>query len=240
MLRVAVISDIHGNLTAFRAVLRDLRLVAPDAVVHAGDLADSGSSPAEVVDQIRQLGWAGALGNTDEMLFRPESFRTFAALHPALSDMLSLVSEMAAFTREALGQERLAWLEALPLTHITESLAVVHASPGDPWRAPAATASDSELQSVFAPLARPVVVYAHTHKAFVRGLGGFTLANAGSVGLPYDGDPRASYALVDGSRVAVRRVEYDVKEELARLNASRLPHASWVGRLLQTASFQMP
>ena len=66
-MRIAILSDIHGNRMAFEAVLKDLRNMAPDLVLHGGDLADSGSGPTEIVDQIRDLGWQGVLGNTDEI-----------------------------------------------------------------------------------------------------------------------------------------------------------------------------
>jgi predicted phosphodiesterase len=69
VMRIAIISDIHGNRTAFEAVLADLKQTAPDLVLHGGDLADSGSSPDEIVDRIRDLGWRGVVGNADEMLF---------------------------------------------------------------------------------------------------------------------------------------------------------------------------
>ena len=72
-MRIAVLSDFHGNRTALEAVLADLRRTAPDLLLHGGDLADGGASPVEIVDCIRDLGWPGVLGNTDEMLFRPES-----------------------------------------------------------------------------------------------------------------------------------------------------------------------
>ena len=78
-MRIAVVSDIHGNLTAFEAVLADLRRTAPDLILHGGDLAQGGASPAAIVDYIRDLGWLGVLGNVDEALFRPESLEEFAA-----------------------------------------------------------------------------------------------------------------------------------------------------------------
>ena len=62
-------SDIHGNLTALDAVAADLNRAKPDFVLHGGDLAASGSQPAEVIDLISQLGWPGVIGNTDEMLW---------------------------------------------------------------------------------------------------------------------------------------------------------------------------
>ena len=72
-MRIAVLSDIHGNRTAFKAVLGDLKRTSPDLILHGGDLADAGANASEIVDQIRDLGWHGVVGNTDEMLFRPES-----------------------------------------------------------------------------------------------------------------------------------------------------------------------
>jgi protein phosphatase len=77
-MRVAVISDIHGNLTAFEEVLVDLKRCSPDLILHGGDLADGGSSPVEIVDHIQSLGWQGVRGNTDEMLFEPDSLEEFA------------------------------------------------------------------------------------------------------------------------------------------------------------------
>lgn len=81
-MRIAIVSDIHGNLTAFEAVLADLKRTSPDLVLQGGDLADSGSAPEEIVDRIRALGWRGVLGNTDEMLARPETLDSFARDRP--------------------------------------------------------------------------------------------------------------------------------------------------------------
>ena len=72
-MRIAIVSDIHDNLTAFEAVLADLREASPDLVLHGGDLVSGGSSPADVVDCVRDLGWRGVFGNTDEAIARPET-----------------------------------------------------------------------------------------------------------------------------------------------------------------------
>ena len=69
-MRIAIVSDIHGNQTAFEAVLADLRQTSPDMVVYGGHLADSGASPVGIVDRIRELGWQSVVGDTDEMLFQ--------------------------------------------------------------------------------------------------------------------------------------------------------------------------
>jgi predicted phosphodiesterase len=114
-MRIAIVSDIHGNLTAFEAVLADIRKTCPDVVLHGGDLADSGSSPIEVVDRIRNLGWQGVMGNTDEMLVRPESLEEFASQSSAPSTIWAAISQIAEATRSLLGEDRIAWLRELPL-----------------------------------------------------------------------------------------------------------------------------
>jgi len=239
-MRIAVVSDIHGNLTALEAVLADLRQASPDLVLHGGDLADGGSSPAEVIDRIRDLGWQGVLGNTDEMLFRPESLDEFASRSQAPPGLWTAVREMAAATRAALGEERLAWLRRLSRTWIGTPLAVVHARPESLWRAPAPEAADAELESIYSPLGQPVAVYGHIHRSFIRSLPGMTVANAGSAGLSYDGDPRASYLLLEGAVPSIHRVEYDLDRETTALFRSGLPRADWVAKNLRCASPQLP
>jgi predicted phosphodiesterase len=218
----------------------DLRQTSPDLVFHGGDLADAGSSPVEIVDRIRELGWIGVRGNTDEMLALPESLRAFAAGKPALRPLFDAIEEMAAVTRERLGPERLSWLRDQPLVRTHGSMALMHARPDTSWLAPAQDASDAELESVYGRLERQIAVYGHIHRPFVRRLPGRIVANCGSVGLPHDGDRRAAYLLVDEGGPAIRRVDYDVTREIDALSRSGLPHARWVARILESASPQMP
>src|ERR1700730_14070184 len=107
-MRIAIVSDIHGNRTAFEAVLADLRQTSPDVIFHGGDLADGGASPAEIVDRIREFGWQGVVGNADEAIFRSESLEQFASQSSAPPSLWAAVREMAAATREALGEDRIA------------------------------------------------------------------------------------------------------------------------------------
>ena len=239
-MRIAIVSDIHGNRTAFEAVLADLRQTSPDLILHGGDLADGGASPVEIVDRIRDLGWQGVVGNTDEMLFMPESLTEFGKQSPKLQPLFAVIEEMAVATREALGEERLAWLRGLPRVQIHGPMALVHASPESPWRAPMPEASDAELESVYGPLGRPIAIYAHIHRSYIRSVSGMIVANTGSVSLSHDGDRRAAYLLLDESTPAIRRVEYDVDRELKALSGCGLPHADWVAKILDSASPQMP
>jgi putative phosphoesterase len=243
--RIAIVSDIHGNRTAFEAVLADLQETSPDLVLHGGDLADSGSSPTEIVDRIRDLGWNGVLGNTDEMHSRPESLDDFVSRSPAPASLWAAVREMASATHATLGEERIAWLRTLPRTLTQESIALVHATPESLWQSPGPESSDEDLETTYSPLCRPIVLFGHTHRSFVRSIRQperpeMLVVNSGSVGLPYDGDSRAAYVLIEDSKAMVRRVEYDLERELKALADSRLPHWNWIAKMLRSGSPQLP
>ncbi len=241
-MRIAIVSDIHGNLTALEAVIADLGRVAPDVVLHGGDLADSGSRPVEVVDRVRGLGWTGVMGNTDEMLVRPQSLEAFAAGSQAPAAVWAAVREIAAATRDVLGEERLRWIEGLPMVVLRERMAVVHASPENCWVTPEERSPDQAFEDVYGVLDRETVVFGHTHRSSIRKLGGRVklLVNAGSVGLPHDGDPRASYAVVTDGEAEIRRVAYDVEAEIEALRASGLPGAAWTEKMLRASGPTMP
>ena len=239
-MRVAIVSDIHGNRRAFEAVLADLRQVAPDVVVHGGDLASGGTHPAEIIDEVRALGWPGVRGNTDEMLWAPERLAEFAAAEPKLAALMARVQETIPPTRASLGEERLRWLEGLPCLYSQPGFCLVHASPDDLWRAPMPNASDDEVQKTYAPLRARIVVYGHIHRPYVRRLQGMTVANTGSVSQSYDGDRRASYVVIDGESITIRRVEYDVESEAKELLCSGLPHADWLARILLAGQYCPP
>jgi predicted phosphodiesterase len=267
-MRVAVVSDIHGNRRALKAVLADLRDVAPDVVLHGGDLAAGGTHPAEVIDQIRALGWAGVRGNTDEMLWAPERLTAYAVANPKIAALLAMVEQTIAPTVASIGEERLRWLQGLPQGYVGEGFALVHASPDDLWRAPMANASDDELAKTYGSLGAPVVVYGHIHVPYVRRVGSMTVANTGSVSQSYDGDTRASYLVIDGLpdgasgsapgraldkatdrttesaadsvKCSIRRVEYDVQAEAEDLLRSGLPQAEWMARILLAGRYVAP
>jgi putative phosphoesterase len=239
-MRIAVVSDVHGNLRAFDAVLKDLKRAAPDIVVHGGDLAANGAHPSEVIDRIRDLGWGGVLGNTDEMLWAPERLAQLAAQYPKLAPILRAFEEMIPAMQAAIGGERVNWLQTLPRRHCVEGITVIHASPNDLWRAPLERASDEELESTYETLGSPLVVYGHIHRPYLRELAGMKVANTGSVSLSYDGDPRASYLLVDGKDITLRRVDYDRESEANDLLHSGLPHAGWLCRILLGGRYVAP
>jgi hypothetical protein len=172
------------------------------------------------------------VGNTDELLWRPEEHATQRRRAPRLHGLLRvLFDDFAPATRELIGHDRMRWLRTLPGERRELELTLVHARPGDLWRAPPPTAEDSELLSTYGRCGTSIVVYGHIHRPYVRRVGELVVANSGSVGSPFDGDPRASYLLLDGGRPEIVRVEYDVEREVSLLEGSGYPDAV---RLAQT------
>jgi predicted phosphodiesterase len=241
-MRLAVVSDIHGNLTALEAVVESLKLDQPDLVVQAGDLAVTGARPGEVVDLIRSLGWRSLLGNTDEMLWDSSARSQQEERAPKLRAWLNVLFDtLAPWARDRLSDAQLDWLRSLPSVLRLSETAVMHAGPGDLWRAPMPDALDAELSATYAPIGAGLIIYGHIHRPFVRAVAGFTLVNCGSVGLPYDGDWRPSYALIDDSQlVTIRRVEYDLESEKRAIRQSGFPLGEWLIEVERQGLFTRP
>ena len=241
-MRTAIVSDIHGNLAALEAVIADLKSASPDLVVQGGDLAMGGHRAAEVVDRVRELRWPGVTGNTDEVLWSDESRAALEKSAPRLGPLLRVIFDDVAATAVLLGAERVAWMRALPAEWRSQEagIAVVHASPGNLWRAPGPDAEEAEVVATYGGLGARVVVYGHIHRPYVRTIASFTLANSGSVGSPYDGDPRASYLLIEDGRATIRRVPYDVERACRDLIASGYPHAAWLAEIRRRGAYVPP
>ena len=240
-MRIAIISDVHGNLTALDAVLADLRQQKPDIIFHGGDLPYGGSNPAEVIDCIVAEGWRGVLGNTDEMLWDQRARAGLEESAPKLKPLFRVLFDLCGpATTQMIGKSRLDWLRRLPIELRYDSLVLTHAGPGNIWRAPMDNAEDAELQSTYAQLNAGIVVYCHIHRPFIRKVGAMTVCNSGSVGAPYDGDPRASYLMIDDGQPAIHRVAYDVEKEVGRLLASDYPLKEWLAEMRRKGSYLPP
>jgi hypothetical protein len=201
----------------------------------------SGPRPAEVVDRIRDEAWPGVVGNTDELLWRPEELETQIERGPKIEHLLRvLFEEFAPVTRDLLGSERLRWLAELPTDWRGEGIHLIHASPRNLWRAPMPDADTSEFEETFGALGAQVVVYGHIHRPFVRQVRNMAVANSGSVGMPYDGDPSASYLLITDGIAEVKRVPYDVDREVEDLRATAYPRAVWLGEVRRRGAYVAP
>lgn len=225
---IAVISDIHGNLGALEAVLRDLDRLGPSQVIVAGDLALGGPHPAECVQLVRRRGFPAIRGNTDEWLTaRPRD-----------------TTDAVGWTSAQLSDADRRYLAGLPflwrVPHQAGDLVVVHATPWSIADVVRPDAPEPLVTRVFAEAAAPAVVYGHIHIAYVREVAGKVLVNPGSVGLPFDGDQRASYAVLDADggkwRADLRRVAYDVAAVLEASRQSTNPDRERFCRRLELAS----
>ena len=240
-MRLAIVSDIHGHLVAFEAVIADVKREAPDLVLHGGDLVTIGPRPAEVIDRIRELGWSGVMGNTDEIVFDRSSEAEQVSRAPSLQGWLhTLFGTLAPWAAERLDEGQVGWLRALPRELRRDELLLVHAAPTDLWRAPMPDATDEQLVDVYSGRGAAVAAYGHIHRPFVRTVGALRVANTGSVGLPYDGDPRPSYLLIDDGRPSIKRVSYALERSARDMIASGFPLAPWLADVQRAGRFQQP
>ena len=211
----ALLYDIHGNLPALDAVLADLGQA--DEFVLGGDYATAGAWPRETVERLRELPNATWIrGNADRWLVDRH-------------DAPAVMEEIAARCAEWLGEELVQELAGLPESTTIDETLYCHASPQSDMESFLPEPSDLDAELLLGVEARRVV-FGHTHVAFLReGPGGIELINPGSVGMPWDGDRRASYAVLDRDRVEHRRVEYDweaaaaaVRQRVGELPARRI------------------
>lgn len=235
-LRLAVLSDLHANLAALAAVSEDLRLREAQRVLVLGDLVGYLTRPNQVAAWVAQQGWECIAGNYDLAVLAGGRQGVDRFLKPGIGP-----EPLAVFhwTEAAVDADTRAFLATLPqrrgLDLAGRRILAVHGSPDQVRQYVWPDHPRPELEAWLAREQADLLLMGHTHQPFVARLAGGGLAlNPGSVGYPKDGDPRASYALVElGREVAVEiiRVAYDVSAEADRLSAAGLP-PSGAARLL--------
>lgn len=232
MTRIAALSDVHGNALALEAVLNDIDRARPDVVMVAGDLVLNGPDPAMVVDVLRRLADDGALviaGNTDIAVADSDYAAAFPWLQDGVPDAMIAAAEWA---HDALGPERVDWLRRLPAERRCRAdddtlVLTCHASPGSQTAGLDRDLDPSvTIERVVRTDAR-VIVCGHTHLPEVRDLGWKVIVNTGSAGYVFDGEPTASWALidlVDGEVTAeIRRTEFDTIAAANAISSRGLP-----------------
>ena len=244
-MRLAFISDIHGNLPALEAALREIAARNVEATYHLGDLVGYGPWPNEVIDRIRAAGIAGVSGNYDT---------TVALGHPSCGCQhhdprhKALSAESYAWTRAHVTAANRRYLAGLPFRLDLRPRGGHRAGPGVILVHGAATLntvywredrSDRFCRKMIARLGAregDAVLFGHTHEPWTRVVDGRTLVNTGSVGRPKDGDPRGSYALMDvgpdGIGISFPRAGYDLARTTAAIAAAGLPPE--LGTILRT------
>jgi predicted phosphodiesterase len=243
-MRIAVISDVHSNLRALEAVLADAGVV--DAIWHLGDAVGYGPDPEAVVARLRGLGALSVRGNHDDAVAGGDCIRWFVADARVAAE----------WSRDHISPETRAYLSALPLQLVQEtpagSFTLVHGSPRDPLRE--YVYSRAVAREILPDVETRHCLIGHSHiPLHFQALGGRdpsleewqvdldhpaqlaqgrAVLNPGGVGQPRDGDPRASYMILDTGlgEAAWRRVEYDVEGTQRAMLEAGLPPAL-AGRL---------
>jgi putative phosphoesterase len=230
--RIAVLSDIHGNLPALEAVAAEIRREKPDAVLVAGDLVLNGPHPNGCVDALRLLESEGALivsGNTDIAVGDFDYGSAYPQYQDGVPETITAAAEWA---HDELGDDQLDWLRRLPSERRLRAdgdtlVLVVHASPGSQTRGFDQALDNNVIFERAAATDARVICVGHTHLPEVRDLGFKVIVNDGSCGFVFDGEATASWAMVtiaNGTVDAViRRTAFDALSVANAISARGLP-----------------
>jgi predicted phosphodiesterase len=237
MKQIALVSDIHANLPALRAVLADIDERANiDAIYHLGDLCGYAPWPNEVIALLVLRAIPGIAGNYDSTVATDYKHCGCRADTPHDEELSHISFE---WTRSHITPDTKKYLGSLPFRldirpfggHVSgPTITLVHGNQALNTVYVTEDRSDAFLEKMARDLGarrEDVICFGHTHKSWQRVLEGIQFINTGSVGRPKDGDPRACYVLLamDGSSVRVEfvRVAYDIEEAARGIRESGLP-----------------
>jgi predicted phosphodiesterase len=254
-MRVAIFSDVHGNLTALEAVLADIKQQTPDLTIFAGDLCYHGPRPAECIARLRQEAIACIYGNTDQAVRDPAILsRQVSAVQERRSEH---IDDLVEWTWAQMSELDRAWLRSLPFQRSVapsvnprDDLLIVHANPIDTEQHihppedlqktlyGEVRQKDEALRELLEDKIVAVLAFGHVHIPSLRHWGEITLANISSVSLALDGDTRAKYGLLTwddatGWSIAHQYVEYDIEQEIQLIEQMRPPEWQQTGHWLR-------
>ena len=226
-MRIAILSDIHANITALEAVLDDLKQQHAEAVYCLGDLVGYAAFPNEVIDRIQRGGTPTIVGNYDDGVGFDRDECGCAYRDPEEQRLGDLSLR---WTQRTVTSDRKAFLRSLVPEIRFEAdgkrFRLVH---GSPRRMNEYLFEDrplSSFQRLAATSEADVLIFGHTHKPYTRRVDNVLFVNAGSIGKPKDGDPRACYVVMDTTgdvAVEFRRITYDVDTAANAIRESSLP-----------------
>lgn len=233
-MRYAIFGDVHGNLEALRAVLKEIDAIAPDGVFCLGDIIGYGADPIACIDLLRARGIPSVAGNHDRAVCGKFSSACFN--DEALRSL--------AWTRGSLDRGRLEYIAGLPLTLSAPGMSLAHGTLAEPEKFGYVLDYGDAARCLEAHAA-PYAFVAHTHVpvVFIMNGEGLTFStepvvrvpaaaravvNVGSVGQPRDRDTRACFCLFDAEQraVEIRRVAYDVEASVRSIRNARLPEGN--------------
>jgi putative phosphoesterase len=223
---IGLIGDVHANLSALEAVLRHAHERQVDAIWNVGDFVGYGPFPDEVVERLREENVLSIIGNYDlkvlEIKHKKKKWRRKRA-------PLKILAFEWAYRNLSKGNRK--YLRSLPQEIHMEwegkRVLLTHASPASNEEALDATTPETRLRELAQMAQADLIICGHSHQPFVRQVDGIWFINTGSVGRPDDGDPRATYAIMqiapDGIEVEHFRVPYDVESAVQAVRKKKLP-----------------
>lgn len=224
-MRLAFLADIHGNLPALEAVIADLQRHSPDAVYLVGDQINRCPWTNEVLDLLDELGWQKIFGNHEYIISRirtPENFPPFTEQKrfPTLWWTQAQLSAAHLANMRQLPAELTLTFDNAPAIYMT------HGIPGNCFRGFVAEDDDAKFLNALTSVQPNYAIVAHTHRPLNRTVGRWHVLNPGSVGLPYNGDPRAQYLLLnlkDGKWTPdFCQIDYDLGRLSAAFDSSKM------------------
>ncbi len=237
-MRIAFISDIHGNFTAFQAVLADIKSQNVDRIICLGDTVTLGPQPKEALNKLRELNCVLIKGNHDAALLEPEEAGKFEITEHLIPDLY--------WCREQLNQNDLDFIAAYKSTYEIKlpngvTILCFHGSPLSSTDIIQATTAPELLDKYFEGQSATVFIGGHSHIQMYRRYGGKLILNSGSVGNTFmfaytPGDvprllPWAEYTIISQSGnsmdVDLRRVYFDTAELMKLVAQSGLPGKDW-------------
>ncbi len=214
-MRLAVVSDIHSNLHALKAVKTSIEAEGADMVVCSGDIVGYGAFPNECCRIVKDFARPAVLGNHD-----------IAAITRVTDFMNPFAAQAAIWTANHLSSESRGYIQSLPGgAKFAVGRLKAAAFHGSPASVDEYVYEQDVGEDLFDQLEETALILGHTHVPFAKRVGDRMVVNPGAVGQPRDGDPRASYAVLDTSHMscAVRRVEYDIEGAAGAILSAGLP-----------------
>src|SRR5690625_349189 len=236
-MKLAFISDIHGNAIALDAVLNDIKQRNVDEIFVLGDICYRGPEPQRSLDIVRSLNVDVIKGSADEWVVRgieegevPE-------------DVYSMMDKERDWTVSKLNDESIKFLKELPteLNLEFESIKIhaFHATPTSLFDVVPPDESDEKLMESILMNEADIYIYGHIHKPYVRFITGKCIVNTGSVGLPFDGLSRSSYAIVEiedeNIQASIVRVSYEVNKVIIQFDESDYPNNELMINMLKNS-----
>ena len=216
-MKIALISDIHGNLEAFTAVLKEIKKRNINEIYGCGDIVDYGANSNECIDLIRKYKIKSVMGNHDLNAVTLERIEWFN----------DIAQESVKITNKLLTKKNKNFLLKLPKKLEVENMFLVHGSPRDYlYEYIYPDTPDDIFEDFFKIAKKQIIIMEHTHIPFIKKFKEGSIINAGSVGQPRDGNNKACFCILDNEKVKAEtvRVEYDISKAADKILKIGMPH----------------